>query len=203
MSVSFEESSFPANKPEFERTYCACIRFLRISQLMEREPALVFSLDVDSLIRRPLDSLLKLRDEGDILIRHRFIPGINELKGKAPHTMFAVGGILFVPNEVTLQFLQILSNRLMKYFASNNAPWFLDQILFYDEYKKNTWARFVDLPGNFLDWKFGEKSEVWTGKGERKTNEPKFSNLVDFYNRSFSENDKANEPQNKKIKPAQ
>jgi hypothetical protein len=144
--------------------YYATARFIRLYQLIKNTGRDFLAIDVDSLIRGPLDSVLQSFD-CDISMHLR-------LKRPSFASKIKAGAVYCRATPSTLEFLHRLSSRLARHLQSRRLRWGIDQQCIYW-----TWRRFsahenklrlVHLPSLFLDWNFENSSLIWTGKGNRK-----------------------------------
>lgn len=149
---------------EARRTYYACNRFLVADQLFARGSNSLFITDIDSLFMTQInepdaDIGLFLRDQ---------IPGT--VGWEARGTKVAAGAVYY--NKSHAWFAKEVAHIIQ----SSDYRWFLDQValnMTYEKHKDNI-AKFHQFTPEFLDWEFVEGTSIWTGKGPRKTDNPRY-----------------------------
>jgi hypothetical protein len=133
-----------------ERTYYACTRFCRLSELMTY-PSSCLAIDVDGLVRGNFS--MTIDDDHDFFLYQ---------KPKGGHL---AGAILLT--ERSKEFLNNFSSLLKENIEQNNLYWFLDQVVLdsiVDNFKKGL------LPMSYIDWEMDFHSSIWSAKGPRKNN---------------------------------
>jgi len=129
------------------KTYYACARFIRLSQLVETQSFL--AIDVDAIVRKTLSPL-----SGKDLFLHR-VPGAK--------ARFLAGGIYGSTNAD--KFLHQYSDSILDYLSADYLYWGLDQDILEVIVPKYSWGQ---LPYSYIDWEMKSDSHVWTAKGTRK-----------------------------------
>jgi hypothetical protein len=132
------------------KTYYACMRFVRLAEMLPQAHALL-SIDIDGIVRK--DFATSFPDNRDIYLYE---------KPKGGHL---AGAILLSGNQKSLEFVRDLAQRIRHEIISNNIYWFLDQNCLdqtVDSYRKGI------LPINYIDWYMGPDSAIWSAKGKRK-----------------------------------
>ena len=129
------------------KTYYACARFIRLSQLVEHHK--FFAIDVDAIVRKTLEPLI-----GNDLFLHR----ISGHKAR-----FLAGGIY--GNENSSRFLHQYSDSILDYLSADYLYWGLDQDILEVIVPNYSWGQ---LPYSYIDWEMKSNSHVWTAKGTRK-----------------------------------
>jgi len=130
-----------------QKTYYACARFIRLSQLVETQNFL--SIDVDAVVRKTLKPLT-----GNDLFLHR-VPG-NDAR-------FLAGGIYGSTNSY--KFLQQYCDSILDFLSADYLYWGLDQDILEVIVPNYSWGQ---LPYSYIDWGMQEDSHIWTAKGARK-----------------------------------
>jgi hypothetical protein len=130
-----------------QKTYYACARFIRLSQLVEHHKFL--AIDVDAIVRKTLTPL-----SGNDLFLHR----ITGHKGR-----FLAGGIYGTENAS--KFLHQYSDSILDYLSADYLYWGLDQDILEVIVPNYSWSQ---LPYSYIDWEMKSDSHVWTAKGTRK-----------------------------------
>ena len=129
------------------KTYYACARFIRLSQLVEHHKFL--AIDVDAIVRKTLEPLT-----GNDLFLHR----ISGSKAR-----FLAGGIY--GNENSSRFLHQYSDSILDYLSADYLYWGLDQDILEVIVPNYSWGQ---LPYSYIDWDMKSDSHIWTAKGTRK-----------------------------------
>ncbi len=129
------------------KTYYACARFIRLSQLVETQSFL--AIDVDAIVRKTLQPL-----SGSDLFLHR-VPGAK--------ARFLAGGIYGSANSY--RFLHQYSDSILDFLSADYLYWGLDQDILEVIVPNYSWAQ---LPYSYIDWEMKSDSHVWTAKGTRK-----------------------------------
>jgi hypothetical protein len=137
-------------RERMQKTYFACVRFIRLAQLFQSTPALC--VDVDAVVRKPI---LNLGTAHDFFI-HR-------ITGKKAR--FLAGGLYLNPTDRTRQFLQQYADQLTRYINQDYIYWGLDQDLLDPIVPQ---YNFGQLPISYIDWDMRDSSCIWTAKGTRK-----------------------------------
>jgi hypothetical protein len=133
-----------------QKTYYACVRFIRLAELFQTTPALC--IDVDALVRKPI---LELHNNHDFYIHH--------IAGKK--SRFLAGGLYLNPTGPTLKFLKEYASQLNSYIDQDYIYWGLDQDLLDPIVPR---YNFGQLPISYIDWNMRDSSYIWTAKGTRK-----------------------------------
>lgn len=169
MTISIEQTNlvdamgYPLSA-EARRTYYACNRFLVADQLFDRGSSSLFITDIDSLLMKPID---EPKAEIGLFLRDH-IPGT--MGWEAQGTKVAAGAVYYNKSHAWF------AKEVAKIIHLSDYRWFLDQIalnMTYEKYK-NDIAKFHRFTPEFLDWEFVEGTSIWTGKGPRKTNNPRY-----------------------------
>jgi hypothetical protein len=129
------------------KTYYACARFIRLSQLVETQSFL--AIDVDAVVRKTLEPLT-----GSDLFLHR-VPGAK--------ARFLAGGIYGSTNSY--KFLQQYCDSILDFLSADYLYWGLDQDILEVIVPNYAWSQ---LPYSYIDWEMKSDSHVWTAKGTRK-----------------------------------
>ena len=132
------------------RTYCACVRFIRLDQILNSQTTCL-SIDVDGLIRKPFSLEF---DSKDI-----------HLYEKPKDGTHLAGALLFQPHTGSRKFLQTYAQELQQAILADNIYWFLDQVILdkiVPQFNKGL------LPMSYIDWAMKDTSAIWSAKGKRK-----------------------------------
>ena len=146
-----------------QKTYYACARFIRLQELFT-DTVPVLELDIDAIVRRPVDQLAA---DCDLYIHH--------IAGKKAR--YLAGGLWLNPKTRATKFLIDYARQLRFYLESDYIYWGLDQDLL-DPIVPH--FAHQQLPTSYIDWNMNPDSTVWTAKGTRKNLE-KFVNEKQKY----------------------
>lgn len=157
-------------------TYYASMRFLRLHQMMQAIGRDVLSIDVDTLVLRPLSALQAFVDGADVSFRAR-------PRHPDPRRRMLAGVIWFRHSPKALRYLGRVARRIALHLLEPGLPvqWYLDQRLLHLEFRRErfrpdrmTWRL---LPRRFIDWHYDEASVIWVGKGKRKDENRRYIRL--------------------------
>jgi hypothetical protein len=135
-----------------QKTYYACARFIRLADIAHAD-ATVLAIDVDAVIRRPLEMLPNTCDYY-----------IHRITGK--RARFLAGGIQLNPRVGASKFIQQYAQQLVHALQMDYIYWGLDQDLLEHIANQYHWQQ---LPAELIDWNMQESSVIWTAKGTRKS----------------------------------
>jgi len=155
-TYSYEQT--PANV----REYYSCNRFMVAPYFLETADRILI-IDTDCLMMQKLEFPdaelgLFLRDP---------IPGTVGWENEGTHV--AAGMVLM--SKEAMNFAKDLSKQLYEH----QLIWFLDQVMLwrlYNEYKEV--LNFHQFTDKDMDWEFLPDTKIWTGKGPRKYDNPKY-----------------------------
>lgn len=156
---SYEQIEF--NDKNSQAIYCACVRFIRLTQLIHHFKVPILSLDADSLVINSLHQLTEETKSCDVALKTRF--HMEQIQFK-----FLTSSVFFMPTENTLQFLNQFSQLIWNAIATSKAYWYLDQVSFYQAAQTFPNLVIQDISTKYADWEFDDDSYIWAGKGERK-----------------------------------
>lgn len=162
-AILFDANGIPFSA-ESRRTYYACSRFLVADQLFFLGSNSLFITDIDSLFMTQIDE--PAADIGLFLRDH--IPGTVGWEERG--TKVAAGAVYY--NKSHAWFASEVAHIIMH----SDFRWFLDQValnMTYEKHKDDI-AKFHQFTPKFLDWEFVEGTSIWTGKGPRKTDNPRY-----------------------------
>lgn len=167
LSHSTEYVDFSRRSPDYARTYCASIRFVRQFELLCHSGRAVFSFDVDALVRGSLEPLRRTLIDGayDCAVHTR-------LGARKRQEKFLASAFYVRPTPAGRRFAGDIAARIASALLHGDAAWYMDQIAFYDSYRAQRRAepplRLYHLPKALSDWEFGKRSVLWVAKGRRK-----------------------------------
>lgn len=145
-----------------KKTYYACMRFVRLSQLMQ-QPQRLLEIDVDGLVRSNFATHLADDSNRDFYLYEKHKR--NKITGESVQTGHLAGAILFTDKPQCLAFIRQLADTLHREISQDNVYWFLDQHTLdavIPQYRKGL------LPITYVDWHMEPTSAIWTAKGKRK-----------------------------------
>lgn len=150
-----------------KRTYYACNRFLVAPELLKKTPITSMLItDIDCLIMKhisePMYALgLFLRDP---------LPGVDGWERES--TRVAAGVVHY--HKFALPFAEAVACKIRTQFQEGHH-WFTDQWALYQVYQQlGRWYTPHVFDNQFMDWEFVEGTTIWTGKGPRKYDNPKY-----------------------------
>ena len=157
-----------------KQAYCANIRFQIINNLISENQYILY-LDADSIVRKPIDALIKQCQNFDLVI-NKCTKKPYYRKGFRLRT-----GVFSIRNTPKMkQFLKNILNNI------NLNQWFSDQDSIQDAF-----IEFVDditfkiLESKYIDWNYDSESEIWVGKGDNKFKNKKYLDLEKEINQSY------------------
>lgn len=144
------------------KTYYACMRFVRLAQLLEH-PRRLLEIDIDGIVRAPFQTRFDDDDACDIYLyeKHK----LDKRTRERTFTGHLAGSILITDKPTAWQFVQDLGHMIRREIEQDNTYWFLDQHSLdatVIAYRKGV------LPQTYIDWHMGPDSAIWTAKGKRK-----------------------------------
>ncbi|MCW5752073.1 MAG: hypothetical protein KIT81_13085 [Alphaproteobacteria bacterium] len=166
----------PGRDAIYRITYYASMRFLRLHEMMRATGRDVLSIDVDTLVLRPLGELLDFVAGADVSFRARF-------RHPDPRRRMLAGVIWFRHSPAALAYLGRVARRIALHLLEPDFPvqWYLDQRLLHLEFRRERlrprgmkWRR---LHRRFIDWHYDEGSVIWVGKGKRKDENRRYLRL--------------------------
>ncbi|WP_083921135.1 hypothetical protein [Hahella ganghwensis] len=171
LAVSIEKTDLSTYSDGEKVTYYACARFPQVARLLEEvDVKSILSLDSDSLIVNPIDNDFSDKPLAEVVLIIR-----QKESNSQPHLAVATGSIWFNCSDRVKAFAKSVGAELDALLVGRKLSWFADQIVFYqqmDIYRER--MRFYNLKGKYADWKFGNDSIVWSGKGARKESDMRF-----------------------------
>lgn len=177
LSVTTETIDLSGRPKGFARTYFACVRFVRLYQIMADMPAHYLCVDSDCLVLGPLDGLKTEIGDADLMIRQRY--------DHRPYLTVAAGGLYLRPTAGALGYVRAVADLIRTDLLAGGSVWFLDQVVLSHVLDAQTRAgriRAAQLNMRYIDWFFRSDSVIWTGKGKRKTNDTTYLGTLSRYN---------------------
>lgn len=167
-SVSTPVQQF-SNFDEY-RTYCACMRFIVLPELLKSAKK-VLTLDIDCLLMKDFE----FPEESVAYFPREPITGTVGWENQG--TRVAAGAVYF--DERAIDLTEKVRDRIIE----GPLKWFLDQIAL-SEVLTDVPAHHFD--GEFMDWEFKEGTTIWTGKGPRKYDNPTYVAKKEEFHKMFT-----------------
>jgi hypothetical protein len=133
-----------------EKTYYACARFVRLTELFHSYP--VLALDIDAVVRKAVPVL---PTNYDFYLHH--------IAGRKAR--YLAGGLWINPTDFARNFLKEYREQLVTYLINDYIYWGLDQDLLDPIVPRYNHGQ---LPISYIDWNMSPDSYIWTAKGTRK-----------------------------------
>lgn len=159
--------------------YASNIKYNTINTLLDEGVERILYMDVDAVVRKPLDGLENLIEDSDIVImkdKGDTNPSLVKPISEPDGILWHCGIIGFNNTETTRLFCKELEERVME----DKFEWDADQIQFHNVFNKFIERiKFTNLPRTYKDegtgdLRFGgmkgflEDSHIWCGAGESK-----------------------------------
>tara|TARA_S200002703_G_scaffold158143_2_gene167745 strand:+ start:114 stop:845 length:732 start_codon:yes stop_codon:yes gene_type:complete len=153
-----------------QRTYYACLRFLVLPLLLQHAKK-VMTVDVDCLLMKDFDWPEKPAG----FFPREPIPGTTGWEQAG--TRVAAGAVYMDERAIPL------ANAVVERIKEGPFEWFLDQIALSEAFARVNEFQLERFDEQFMDWKFKEGTTIWTGKGDRKFNDPVYVQKKKEFNR--------------------
>jgi len=159
LRVDREERSF--EDAETRRTYAANRRVQLIRDALQDGERSVLYLDVDSIVRKSLDALVRWMLHYDIVVLPRF-----DAENERARFLISTLGVNNTPEA--LRFLDTWLREL-----DDSTGWLTDQLTMWRAYQIHRDELSMGaLPQAFVDWEMRATSPIWCGKGTRSHSNP-------------------------------
>lgn len=174
LSVTYEKVDLEGRSDESQKTYYACARFIRLSELLESSSNEYLVLDADSLFINFIDRDFTDKQVAEICIRRR-----DQTDADVPmHLAVATGTLWCQSTPQVRSLINEIASSIEDAFDSHKEKWFLDQISFSTAmYKNKKKLSVYNIKSKYADWSFNEDSIIWAAKGEIKNNDLRFKAL--------------------------
>ena len=162
LTISFED----ANVNFDPRIFYSINRFLVAKDMLKNLKSMMI-IDTDCLIMKRIKGDMFGGDYG--LFLRDPIPNANEWETLGTHV---AAGAVYIKQGC--EFIQDVGFDL---YSAKEKQWFMDQVALWQvhqEYEKKKDVEFFPIESTFIDWEFKKKTHIWTGKGPRKDNDPKY-----------------------------
>jgi hypothetical protein len=154
LTCTFHNSVLPESS-QAKRTLYACVRFLVLPLILE-SASKVMTLDIDCLTMQhfefPKESI-------------GFFP---REKNKSAETKVAAGALYFDKTAISI------AKEIQEKMKTVELNWFADQLVLHAVLKELPHNKTKRFDKHFLDWEFKTGTTIWTGKGKRKSDNPKY-----------------------------
>lgn len=157
-TFSFEDTKVPDHQ-EMRRTYYACLRFY-VLPLIVSHAQKVLVLDIDCMVMRPFD--FPTKPVG--YFPRKPLPGTTGWEQQG--TRAAAGAVYVSSLEVAKEISSELQGMTLR--------WFVDQVALSNVFERIPEEHVHKYDSEFMDWEFVEGTTIWTGKGPRKYENPKY-----------------------------
>ncbi|HKY39094.1 MAG TPA: tetratricopeptide repeat protein [Polyangiaceae bacterium] len=168
LSYSYEQANFDGCSQVHIRTYYASIRFVRFAEIFARSPAVYLCLDADCIVRADVAARVSALEIADIGVRMRY--------HEQPHLTVAAGALMLRPTAAAAKFIARVGTLIRRTLEAREAVWYLDQVVL-SRVLRDLGDREVgasQLGMTYIDWFFHDHSVIWTGKGERKSEDRRY-----------------------------
>jgi len=162
VSYTWEETDLLDVDKDKRVIYFQSARFIRVYSALKSLRCPIVTIDIDSLIRGPIEKIHEAAGDADIglfLRPEQSHPGKNVLAS----TVYAA------PTGASLLFLENVIKRIAVHLLAAVQTEMLDQRCLWKSYVTrskdlNVWK----IPQKFSDWNLADDSVIWHGKGHRK-----------------------------------
>lgn len=153
-----------------QRTYYACLRFLVLPVILPHAKK-VMTVDVDCIFMKRFD----YPEKATGYFPREPIPGTTGWENQG--TRVAAGAVYM--DERAVPVAEAVAERI----SQGPWEWFLDQVALSETFARVDEENVEKFTSDFMDWEFNEKSIMWTGKGPRKYDNPKYVAKKKEFNR--------------------
>ena len=164
LSYTWAAQFAPSHNSSEQRTIFACDRFVTVADVLQRgDRNSYLIIDVDCLIMKHIEEPSKSIG----LFLRAPLPGSVGWENEG--SKIAAGAVYY--HQSAAPFAKQVAERIRK----GPHAWFLDQIALNETYELNRHKyTFEKFTPEFMDWEFIDGTTIWTGKGPRKYNNPKY-----------------------------
>jgi hypothetical protein len=164
LTITYESTDLSTLSQEERRTYYACNRFLFADNLFDSNSGSLFITDIDSIF---MDHINEPNAQLGLFLRESLD---NTIGWEQEGTKVAAGAVYY--NKSIAWFAKKVANVI----RTNELRWFLDQMAINSIYQKHKHeiTQFHQFTPQFLDWEFNQGTSIWTGKGPRKFDNPRY-----------------------------
>jgi hypothetical protein len=169
LSYSYEYIDLDRCSADYIRTYYAAVRFVRLAEVFRCSPATFLCVDADCIIRKDLRAGGMTLPATDVAIRMRY--------DDRPNLSVAAGALVLRPTAAAGAFIDRVSALIRSTLEVREAVWFLDQVVLSHVVRElgGQETKIDQLDISYIDWFFREESQIWTGKGKRKSEDARYT----------------------------
>jgi len=167
-TYTFEDKDFKDWPADAVRTYYACSRFLVLPTIL-RYAGKVMVLDIDCMVMKPF----AFPSTPCGYFPRDPLPGTTGWEAEG--TRVAAGAVYLDSAAMDV------AVRVAEYIKTSEMKWFADQVALSVIFRKVPDNHITKFDGQFMDWEFIEGTAIWTGKGPRKYNNPKYVSEKESY----------------------
>jgi hypothetical protein len=164
VTYTFDDADLSKFTDEEKRTYYACLRF-HILPFIIPSAGRVLTLDIDCMVMKNFQ-FPAMQPCG-------YFPRPNE---SHPGMKVAAGAVYLTKGSLNVA--QAISDTL----NNMSLQWFADQIALSHVFKQIPEEHVAKFDNKFMDWEFIDGTAIWTGKGPRKYDNPKYLKKKAEYN---------------------
>ncbi len=162
LSETWERTTLEGLNDQQRVIYFQSARFIRLYSLLRETGRPVVTVDVDSLVRGPLEAVVETADGADIGLFLR--PDIAHSGKNVLASM-----VYAAPSEAGLHYFETVARHLAAHLIAGVQTEMLDQRCLWKVYQQQrARLRCWLIPQRFSDWELGRDSLIWHGKGPRK-----------------------------------
>ena len=167
-TYTFEDKDFKDWPADAVRTYYACSRFLVLPTIL-RYAGKVMVLDIDCMVMKPF----AFPSTPCGYFPRDPLPGTTGWEAEG--TRVAAGAVYLDSTAMNV------ATHVAEYIKTSEMKWFADQVALSVIFRKVPDNHITKFDGQFMDWEFIEGTAIWTGKGPRKYNNPKYVSKKESY----------------------
>lgn len=160
-TYTFEDKDFKGWSADAERTYYACSRFLVLPTIL-RYAGKVMVLDIDCMVMQPF----VFPNTPCGYFPRDPLPGTTGWEAEG--TRVAAGAVYLDSTAMNV------ATHVAEYIKTCELKWFADQVALSVIFRKVPDSHITKFDSQFMDWEFIDGTSIWTGKGPRKFNNPKY-----------------------------
>jgi hypothetical protein len=169
INLTFSYNDIPNSGREM-RAYYASLRFFVLPVILPHAKK-VLTVDVDCLLMKDFDWP---ETATGYFPREPLETGSSwEREG----TRVAAGVVYMDERAINV------ANAVAMRIKEGPMQWFIDQIALSEVFRQVEPEHVTNFDNQFMDWEFIEGTTIWTGKGPRKYDNPKYVEAKNFYNR--------------------
>jgi hypothetical protein len=170
LSYSYEQVDFEGCSKVHIRTYYASIRFVRLAEIFAQSPAIYLCLDADCIVRDDVAARVSALETelADVGVRMRY--------AEQPHLTVAAGAMMLRPTAAAAKFIDRVGALIRRTLEARDAVWYIDQVVLSHVVRElgNRGVGVSQIDMTYIDWFFHDHSVIWTGKGERKSEDTRY-----------------------------